>query len=122
MRHDDPIALEQGWNIYTAEQEDFTAELLESFLATQRLNRGDIESMTVEVKRRRHGTNVADAICALANTAGGLVIVGVDEKDLTLDPDHGLEPGSLVVLVNHLAETPDTADRARTDSDRDSRY
>jgi predicted HTH transcriptional regulator len=35
------------------------------------------ESVTFEAKERRHSTNVAEAVVALSNTDGGIVLVGV---------------------------------------------
>src|SRR4051812_35546092 len=36
------------------------------------------ESIVVELKSKRDGNNVAEAVAGLANTDGGLVLVGVD--------------------------------------------
>jgi hypothetical protein len=51
----------------------FLTELLDEHLLT--------ENLTVELKAKRDRENVAEAVCALANTAGGLILVGVDEVD-----------------------------------------
>jgi predicted HTH transcriptional regulator len=39
------------------------------------------ESLTFEAKERRDGNNVVDAVAALSNTDGGIVLVGVRDKD-----------------------------------------
>jgi hypothetical protein len=38
------------------------------------------ESLTFEAKERRNGANVAEAVAALSNTDGGIVLVGVRDK------------------------------------------
>lgn len=91
-----------GWSIYTAAEPDVTADLVDTFLAEQRQDRGFMESMTLELKRERRGSNVADAVCALANSAGGLVIVGIDENEPDLGAAPGLNPDSVVSLSDHL--------------------
>jgi len=51
-------------------------------LATLEETNGVTESPWIEVKSKRHGPNIAEAVAALANADGGLVLVGVlDEKD-----------------------------------------
>lgn len=41
------------------------------------------ESMTFEAKERRYSNNVAEAVAALSNTDGGIVLVGVKDRDAT---------------------------------------
>ncbi len=41
------------------------------------------ESLTFEVKEKRDKSNVAEAVAALSNTDGGIVLVGVKDKDAT---------------------------------------
>lgn len=41
------------------------------------------ESLTFEAKEKLHGSNVAEAVAALGNTDGGIVLVGVKDKDAT---------------------------------------
>lgn len=91
-----------GWSIYTAAEPDVTTDLLDTFLAEQRRDRQFMESMTLELKRERRGNGVPDAVCAFANSGGGLVIVGVDEKEPTLSGTHGLSPDSVVSLSDQL--------------------
>lgn len=53
-------------------------ELLETLEQTN----GVTESPWIEVKSKRNGPNIAEAVAALANADGGLVLVGVlDDKD-----------------------------------------
>lgn len=91
-----------GWSIYTAAEPDVTVELLDTFLAQQRQERQFMESMTLELKRERRGSGVPDAVCALANSAGGLVIVGIDEDEPNLNDAPGLSPDSVVALSDQL--------------------
>jgi Putative DNA-binding domain len=39
------------------------------------------ESLTFEAKEKRNGTNVIEAVSALGNTDGGIVLVGVKDRD-----------------------------------------
>jgi Schlafen, AlbA_2 len=41
------------------------------------------ESLTFEVKEKRDKSNVAEAVAALSNTDGGVILVGVKDKDAT---------------------------------------
>lgn len=91
-----------GWSIYTAAEPDVTAELLEAFLSEQRQDRQFMESMTLELKRERRGHGVPDAVCALANSVGGVIIVGIDEREPTLESAPGLDPDSVVSLSDQL--------------------
>jgi Putative DNA-binding domain len=91
-----------GWSIYTAAEADVTAELLDTFLAEQLRDRQFLESMTLELKRERRGHGVPDAVCALANSAGGLVIVGIDEREPSLSGAPGVSPESVVSLSDQL--------------------
>jgi hypothetical protein len=91
-----------GWSIYTAAEPDVTTDLLEAFLSEQRRDRQFMESMTLELKRERRGHGVPDAVCALANSAGGVVIVGIDEREPTLERAPGLTPHSVVSLSDQL--------------------
>lgn len=91
-----------GWSVYTAPESELTGELLDTFLAEQLRERVFIESMTLEIKRERRRHNVADAVCALANSAGGLVLVGVDEDEPTLASAPGVDPNEVVALSDHL--------------------
>lgn len=91
-----------GWSIYTAAEPDVTAELLDTFLAEQRQERQFMESMTLEIKRERRGHGVPDAVCALANSVGGLVLVGIDETEPTLAEAPGVHPDSIVSVSDQL--------------------
>lgn len=91
-----------GWGVYTLPADDVTFDVLDQFLDEVRAQRLFTESMTVELKSRRNGTNVAKAVTALANTSGGLVIVGVNEDNPNLEAAPGLTEEQLVGLVSHI--------------------
>lgn len=91
-----------GWSIYTASESDLTGDLLDSFLAEQRRERVFMESLTLELKRERRGNGVPDAVCALANSAGGVVLVGIDEDEPVLASAPGVNPDSIVALSDQL--------------------
>ncbi|GAA1501992.1 hypothetical protein GCM10009740_38480 [Terrabacter terrae] len=65
-------------------------DLVREFLAAQSSNGAVRESVTLELKRSLNRTNVVKAIAAMANTDGGLVIVGVDEDDPAVGPAAGV--------------------------------
>lgn len=91
-----------GWSIYTAPESDLTGDLLDSFLEEQRRERVFLESMTLELKRERRGHGVPDAVCALANSAGGVVLVGIDEDEPIRASAPGVSPDSVVALSDQL--------------------
>jgi hypothetical protein len=91
-----------GWSVYTAPEPELTADLLEAFLEEQLRERVFMESMTLELKRERRGHGVPDAICALANSAGGIVLIGIDEDEPTLASAPGVPPNSVVALSDQL--------------------
>lgn len=94
----------EGWGIYTLPIEQVTADVVAAFLEEQRTARMMTESLTCELKAKRSGTNVARAVAALANSLGGVVIVGVDEDEPDLSEAPGLPQGSLEGLAQHLRE------------------
>lgn len=70
-------------DIYTAPEADVTYDLLRQFVLDAEEANLFAESLTFEAKRSRNGTNVAKAVAALSNTDGGIVLLGVKEKDAT---------------------------------------
>jgi hypothetical protein len=61
------------------------------------------ESAVLELKRERNGKNVVDAVAAMYNTDGGLVLVGVDEKGRGEARFVGVPAGTLDEIVNQLS-------------------
>lgn len=88
------------WTLYTAPLDDVTPELLGAFLAQQQDDRLALESSTLELKRERRGANVARAIAGLANTGGGIVLLGVDEEHPLLEDSPGVPPDELVAVLS----------------------
>ena len=85
-------------SIFTAPAERIDHALVKAFLAEQASERLFVESTTVEFKSAISGRNVVEAICAMANTDGGVVFVGVDEK--TPDNCPGVHPADTDKLIN----------------------
>jgi Schlafen, AlbA_2 len=98
--------------LYDVPASDVTYELIEGFVNDALEANLLTESMTLELKRRRSGTNVAEAVAALANSDGGIVLVGVDEKGsdirerlVGVPPDeHDRLIGHLQILLDPLPE------------------
>jgi hypothetical protein len=68
-------------NLYYADPENITREMVRAFLDHQQRERLFTESTTLEFKRERTGFKIAEAVCAMANTEGGLILVGIDEDN-----------------------------------------
>jgi hypothetical protein len=102
---------DMGWGIFTLPEDEVTAGVLGGFLDEYRDQRLFMESLTVELKRERRGSNVVDAVAAMANTAGGIVIVGIDEKDPDLESAPGLDESGLTAILEHCRShiTPEIA-------------
>ena len=88
-----------NWSLYTAPEDAIDADLLRSFVAEQRESRLLTESLTLELKRRRQGDNIARTIAAFANTDGGILLVGVDEDSPVFDTSPGV-PSTEVVAIS----------------------
>jgi Putative DNA-binding domain len=67
-------------SLYDVPASDVTYELLEGFVNDALEANLLTESMTLELKLKRSSTNVAEAVAALANSDGGIVLVGVDDN------------------------------------------
>jgi hypothetical protein len=68
-------------DLYTAPASGVTYELVRQFVLDAEVQNLFSESLTFEAKEKRAGTNVAEAVAALGNTDGGIVLVGVKDKD-----------------------------------------
>ncbi|WP_245156019.1 RNA-binding domain-containing protein [Nocardioides sp. 503] len=88
-----------GWTIYTAPLEELGADQLRGFLDEQRRTRLFIENTTLELKRERTRHNVTTAIAAMANAAGGIILVGVDEHEPDFESAPGVDAGEGVSLL-----------------------
>jgi hypothetical protein len=89
--------------LYDVPASDVTYELLEGFVNDALETNLLTESMTLELKRRRTLSNVAEAVAALANSDGGIVLVGVDDKGSDIrDRFVGVPRDEHDRLVDHL--------------------
>jgi hypothetical protein len=62
--------------------EEMTFEWLVNLITSLEASTGVSESPWIEVKSERRGQNIAEAVGALANASGGLVLVGIlDQED-----------------------------------------
>ena len=68
-------------DLYTAIEVDY--ELVKAFVLNAEAANLFSESLTFEAKEKRDKSNVAEAVAALGNTDGGVVLVGVKDKDAT---------------------------------------
>jgi len=90
-------------SLYEADASEINFETVECFVQDAEEANLLSESMTLELKRQRSGRNVAEAVAALANSDGGIVLLGVDEAQ---SPENGRIPGvartEVDALVGHL--------------------
>lgn len=70
-------------DLYTAPSSEIDYELVRTFVLSAEAANLFSESLTFEAKEKLNKGNVAEAVAALSNTDGGLVLVGVKDKDAT---------------------------------------
>jgi hypothetical protein len=70
-------------DLYAAHASSVDYELVRAFVVGAEDASLFSESLTLEVKEKLHKGNVAEAVAALSNTDGGIVLVGVKDKDAT---------------------------------------
>jgi len=70
-------------DLYTAPASKVDYELVRAFVLNAEQASLFSESPTFEVKEKRDKGNVAEAVAALSNTDGGVILVGVKDKDAT---------------------------------------
>jgi len=100
-RHD-----EQVRDLFTCPVDQVDIDAVRDFVATAIAERLQAESLMLEFKRQNDGNNVIYAVAAMANTDGGLVIVGVDEN--ADDPIVGIDAARHDSIVRSLrALVPD---------------
>jgi Putative DNA-binding domain len=87
------------WSLYTAPSGRITPELLHDFLVAQQSLDRFRESLTLELKEKRHKDNVVRAIAGFSNTDGGLVLLGIDERAPTFEASPGVPATSDMVAV-----------------------
>jgi len=70
-------------DLYTAPASEIDYGLVRDFVLNAEAANLFTESLTLEAKEKRDKGNVAEAVAALGNTDGGIVLVGVKDKDAT---------------------------------------
>jgi hypothetical protein len=70
-------------DLYSAPADAVDYELVKVFMLSAEEADLFSESLTFEAKEKRSGSNVAEAVAALSNTDGGVILVGVKDKDAT---------------------------------------
>lgn len=98
-----------GWTIYTAPADQVDAHLLGLLLDEQRRDRLFMESTTLELKRARTAHNVLNAVAAMANTAGGVILLGVDEKEPVFEDSPGVPADDLTAVLSQCQQGLDPA-------------
>jgi len=91
-----------NWSIYDCPIADVTFDAVSNFVRDALESGLVAESLTVEFKERRSGANVAEAVAAMANTDGGVVLLGVADQGEVSTRLVGVPAGDFDRLVDHL--------------------
>ncbi|MGH3277270.1 MAG: AlbA family DNA-binding domain-containing protein, partial [Streptosporangiaceae bacterium] len=70
-------------DLYSAAVSEVDYDLVKAFVLSAEEADLFSESLTFEAKEKRDRSNVAEAVAALSNADGGVVLVGVKDKDAT---------------------------------------
>lgn len=97
------------WTLFTAPGAAVDADLVRAFVSEQAQTRLFLESRIVEFKSRRAGDNIPRAVAALANTDGGLILLGVDETNPDFDTSPGVPAGDLLAVASSCRQVLDPA-------------
>lgn len=90
-------------DLYTAPAVEVDYELVRAFVLNAEAANLFSESLIFEVKEKRDKSNVAEAVAALGNTDGGVVLVGVKDKDATgEDPIVGVPKSEHDAVASNL--------------------
>jgi hypothetical protein len=90
-------------DLYTVPASQVDYDLVREFVLSAEAANLFTESLTFEAKEKRSGSNVAEAVAALSNSDGGIVLVGVKDKGATgADRIVGVPPGEHDALVGSL--------------------
>lgn len=94
-------------DLFTCAASDITIEAVDHFVRTVLAERLQAESLVLEFKSDSNKENIPKAVAAMANTDGGIIVVGVDE-DSTDNPLVGVPKGRHDAVVSSLrAKVPD---------------
>ncbi len=88
-------------DVFTAPATALSEEAVRAFVADAIASRIQAESLVLEFKLKNNDKNVVLAVAAMANTDGGLVVVGVDEKSPN-DPFVGIRGAEVDSIVQQL--------------------
>ncbi|WP_157519380.1 ATP-binding protein [Herbidospora mongoliensis] len=91
-------------SLHDVPSSQITYEVVRDFVLTAEQNDLLTESITLELKLKRSGNNVADAVAAMSNTDGGLVLVGVSEEETGEARFKGISQRDFEGLVAHLRD------------------
>lgn len=87
-------------DLFTCPADDITFEAVYRFVATAIEEKLQAESLVLEFKAQNDGSNIAKAVAAMANTDGGIIVVGVDES--AGNPIVGIPKGRQDAIVSSL--------------------
>ncbi len=87
-------------NLFSCPAEDIDERSLREFVSSAIESRVQAESLMIEFKGKRMGTNVVDAVAAMSNTSGGLIFVGIAEK--AADPFVGISQAEADSIVQQI--------------------
>lgn len=87
-------------DLYTCAADKLDGGVVCEFVRNAIETRVQAESLLLEFKRQNDRENVVKALAAMANTDGGVVVVGVDEA--STDPFVGLRSKDVDALVQHI--------------------
>lgn len=89
-------------SLYDSSAEEISFEVVSGFVASALATNLLTESLTLELKQQRSGTNVVEAVAAMANTDGGLVLVGIADSGDLADRFVGITQAQHLALVDQL--------------------
>lgn len=110
--------------LYSVPAAEIDYELVRQFVLDAEAANLFAESMTFEAKEKRSAANVVEAVASLSNTDGGLVLVGVKDRDAVGDARIvGVPRSEYDALVNQLHglipnAMPEVIPIAKPDTDR----
>jgi Schlafen, AlbA_2 len=89
--------------LYSVPQDEVDYDLVRRFVLDAEVADLFTESLNFEAKEKRSGTNVIEAVSALGNTDGGIVLVGVKDRDAVGEARIvGVPQSELDTLVNQM--------------------
>lgn len=87
-------------DLFTCAADNITFDAVHRFVTTAIEEKLQAESLVLEFKAQNDGNNIAKAVAAMANTDGGIIVVGVDES--AENPIVGIPKGRQDAIVSSL--------------------